>query len=101
MEIWEVLNFAWSLVTFRNVAPALCCLPLLTMTICLSFFKYLSKTAREWVTLFGLLGFVVNVVLVVEAAFRTFGVILEYLTQKPQLVYDSKSQRMANYNEPF
>jgi hypothetical protein len=101
MEIGDIISFIRGFVTFRNVALAVCCLPLLTMLINLPFFRYLSKNARDWISRIGYLGGAAVGVLAVEAAYRTIASILGYLTQKPQMVFDSKVPGMVQRFEPF
>jgi hypothetical protein len=101
MELGDIISFIRGLVTFRNVALGVCCLPLLTMLITLPFFRYFSKSARSWISVVGYLGGAAVGVLAVEAAYRTIASILGYLTQKPQMVFDSKIHAMVQRFEPF
>lgn len=91
----------WQYLTFWNVILVIFCLPLVTMLITMPFVSLLSKNIKEWLNLFGILGFVANCIVVVRLAFWTFGTFIAYYKQKPQIVFDSKLSRFTNYHEPF
>lgn len=80
---------------------AILVLPLLTMLFFVPFLYSLSKNAREWLTIFGFLGFIANIVLAIECCYRILNSILAYATQKPTLVFDPKLERMVSYQEPY
>ncbi|HEY0050667.1 MAG TPA: hypothetical protein VGB68_15345 [Pyrinomonadaceae bacterium] len=87
--------------TPRNVMLAILVLPFLTMLVFVPFLYTISRNAREWLTIFGFLGFIANIVLAVECCYRILNSILAYATQKPTLVFDQKSSRMVYQQEPY
>jgi hypothetical protein len=91
----------WDFLTLRNVILAILVFPLLTLLIFLPFSHALSKNTREWLVIFGLLGFIANGVLTVECCYRILSSVLTYMTQKPSLVFDSKLNTMVYRQEPF
>jgi hypothetical protein len=91
----------WDFLTFRNVLAAILLLPLLTMLACAPFHYALSKNAREWLTLFGFLGFVANIVLAIECCYRIINSVIAYAVEKPKLVFDHKLNTLVYYQEPY
>ena len=91
----------WDFLTFRNVLAAILLLPLLTMLGFVPFYHALSKNAREWVALFGFLGFFANIVLGIECCYQIINSAIYYAIEKPKLVFDTKSSQMVYYQEPY
>jgi hypothetical protein len=87
--------------TLRHVLWALLVLPLATMLVVFPFVHSLSKNTREWVGIFGLLGFIVNSVFAVEACYGVVRSIFKYLTKKPQVYFDMKTERMVTEQITF
>jgi hypothetical protein len=87
--------------TLRHVVMAILILPLLTLLVMMPFLYSLPKNAREWLTLFGFLGFIANIVLAVECCYRILNSLLAYAAQKPTLVFDRKLNTMVSYQEPY
>jgi hypothetical protein len=87
--------------TLRHVVMAILVLPLLTLLVMMPFLYSLPKNAREWLTLFGFLGFIANIVLAVECGYRILNSLLAYAAQKPTLVFDRKLNTMVSYQEPY
>ena len=101
MDIWDIFNYFWSLATVRNVLLLILTFPLLTLLVLLPLAKHFSKSTREWLAIFGLVGFIANSVLAVECAFRTINAAIYYFTQKPSLYFDSKTNRMVSQIDEF
>lgn len=80
---------------------AILLVPLLTMLAFVPFYHALSKNTREWLTLFGFLGFVANIVLAIECCYQTINSLIAYAVAKPKLVFDTKLSRMVYYQEPY
>lgn len=97
----DIVTSLGSLATFRNILLAVLMLPLLTMVVLLPIYQYLSKNTKEWIAIFGVFGYIANGVLAVESAFRAIGAIIDYLSQKPTVYFNHKTNRMASKYEPF
>lgn len=97
----DIVTSLGSLATFRNILLAILMLPLLTMVILLPIYQYFSKTTKEWIAIFGVFGFIANGVLAVESGFRAIGGVIDYLSQKPTVYFNHKTNRMASKYEPF
>lgn len=91
----------WDFLTFRQIIWAILVLPLLTMLVFVPFLSALSKNAREWLTLFGFLGFIANIVLAVECCYQIINSLIAYATRKPELVFDTKLSIMVYHEEPY
>lgn len=101
MDIGDIFTNIWSLATFRNVLLLILTFPLLTLLVLLPLFQHFSKSTREWLAIFGLLGFIANSVLAVECAFRLIDAVYYYYTQKPSVFFDSKTHRMVSRYDAF
>lgn len=91
----------WDFLTLRTIIWAILTLPLLTMLAFMPFLYSLSKNAREWLTIFGFLGFIANIALAVECCYQIINSVIAYAIRKPELVFDTKLSRMVYHQEPY